>query len=69
MVSKSEENLTTIAVSRRNHLILEALGKKGQTFDDVLTELLSVITQQSRGKTGHSKFPANLLQVQTKEGE
>ena len=69
MALKSEENLTTIAVSRKNHLILEALGRKGQSFDDILTELLSVITQYPQDKNGQSKFPANFSQVQIKEGE
>jgi hypothetical protein len=55
MVLETEENLTTIAVSKRNHLILEALGKKGQTFDDIITELLSAITQYPQDKIGQMK--------------
>jgi hypothetical protein len=68
MVLETEENLTTIAVSRKNHLILSMLGKKGQSFDDVLTELLSVITQYPQDKIGQmKKSPANFLQVQTSQ--
>jgi hypothetical protein len=40
MVLSLEENQTTIAVSRKNHQILSKRGKKGQSFDDVLTDVL-----------------------------
>jgi hypothetical protein len=45
ILETEEENLTTIAVSRKNHSILSMLGKKGQSFNDVLTELLSVVIE------------------------
>lgn len=32
--------LTTISVSRKTKDALEKLGKKGQTYDDVIQELL-----------------------------
>lgn len=31
---------TTISISRRNHHILLRLGQKGQTFDEIVTELV-----------------------------
>jgi hypothetical protein len=38
------EKLTTIAISRRNHILLSKLGIKGQSFDDVLTRVLDMAT-------------------------
>lgn len=34
---------TTICVSRRNHELLMTLGKKGDSFDDILTQVLDKI--------------------------
>ncbi|MDQ6865302.1 MAG: hypothetical protein M3044_15930 [Thermoproteota archaeon] len=43
-MSSLEENQTTIAISRRNHDVLSNLGKKGQSFDEILTEVLNKTT-------------------------
>jgi hypothetical protein len=40
-MSSLEENQTTIAISKRNHDVLSNLGKKGQSFDEILTEVLN----------------------------
>lgn len=62
MVS-SEENQTTIAISRKNHQELSNRGKKGQSFDEILTEVLCMATEymqenkrlrQPKTRAGHS---------------
>ena len=55
----SEENHTTIAISRKNHKILSKLGEKGKSFDDILTGLLNKQTTeyiQENKDLGQSKF-------------
>lgn len=37
---------TTISLSKKNHLKLMRIGKKGQSFDVILTELLEKISQE-----------------------
>jgi hypothetical protein len=37
------DQTTTICVSRRNHQLLMQLGKKGESFDDILTQILGKI--------------------------
>jgi len=34
-------DVTTISISRRNHARLQELGRKGATFDDILSEVLN----------------------------
>lgn len=43
MVDTKKRNYvtTTISVSRKNHMFLTELGKKGQSFDEILSELLT----------------------------
>jgi predicted CopG family antitoxin len=41
MAYKSEEKTTTITISRKNHQTLSGMGKKGQSFDQILTEVLT----------------------------
>ena len=45
-----QENLTRIAISRKNHRLLSKLGTKGQSFDDVLTGVLNKATGVYRKK-------------------
>ena len=55
----SEENHTTIAISRKNHQILSKLGEKGKSFDDILTGLLNKQKTeyiQENEDLGQSKF-------------
>jgi flagellar hook-basal body complex protein FliE len=49
----SEKSQTTIAVSRKNHRLLSKLGRKGQSFDDVLTEMLTNITDTQTIREGN----------------
>jgi hypothetical protein len=44
-----ENNATTIAISKRNRETLCDLGKKGQSFDQILTQVLNIATE-NRGK-------------------
>jgi flagellar motor component MotA len=41
MKDTDEMTTTTISISRRNHLRMMERGKKGQSFDDILTEMLN----------------------------
>jgi predicted CopG family antitoxin len=45
----NEQKLTTIAVSYQNYLILKRLGGAGDSFNDVLTELLKNLTKANNG--------------------
>jgi hypothetical protein len=47
---------TTIAVSKKNHLELSELCKKGQSFDSILTEVLKELNDWKENKDGQSKF-------------
>lgn len=47
---------TTIAISRRNHLELSALCKKGQSFDHVLTQVLQKLKEYKENGVGQSEF-------------
>jgi hypothetical protein len=40
MAMTNINDVTTISISRRNHARLQELGRKGATFDDILTEVL-----------------------------
>jgi hypothetical protein len=42
----SEQNFTTIAISKKNHQVLSELGKKGESFDSVLSHLLNKIVDR-----------------------
>lgn len=35
-----DENLTTIAIKKQTHNKLMEIGSKGQTFDEIINELL-----------------------------
>ena len=48
--------LTTIAISRKNHLELSQLCRKGQSFDSVLTLVLKKLKESEENKDGQSKF-------------
>lgn len=47
---------TTIAISKKNHLELSGLCKKGQSFDSILTEVLRKLKENEENKDGQSKF-------------
>jgi len=40
IMDKSHNKLTTISISHENYLILKGLGSTGDSFNDVLTQLL-----------------------------
>jgi predicted CopG family antitoxin len=44
-MAKSNSKLTTIAVSEENYLALKRLGSAGDSFNDVVTEVLKKIKQ------------------------
>ena len=46
---------TTIAISKRNHLVLSTLCKKGQSFDHVLTQVLKELKEYRENSVGQSK--------------
>jgi hypothetical protein len=54
MISETHSQ-TTIAISRKNHIELSELCKKGQTFDEVLTHVLKKIKETDENKNGQSK--------------
>ena len=57
-----EQNLqTTIAISRRNHLELSALCKKGESYDHVLTQILNELKKYKENGVGQSKFGIKIL--------
>jgi hypothetical protein len=39
----------TIAVSKKNHLALIAMGRKNQTFDEILSEILERLGGNDQG--------------------
>jgi hypothetical protein len=41
IMAHTKEKQTTISISRKNHLVLTTIGRKGQSFDDILSEFLS----------------------------
>ena len=49
---KSNNKLTTIAVSTENYLALKRLGSAGDSFNDVVTEVLKKVKQPSQTDTG-----------------
>jgi predicted CopG family antitoxin len=42
---KSTNKLTTIAVSKENYLALKRLGSAGDSFNDVVTEVIKKVKQ------------------------
>lgn len=40
---KSEANRTSISISRKTHECLSTIGKKGDSFDDIIQQLLSKV--------------------------
>ena len=44
-MAKTRNKLTTIAVSSKNHLALKRLGNTGDSFNDVVTEILRKIKE------------------------
>lgn len=55
---KTKEYPTTMAISKRNHQVLAELGKKGQSFDNILSEVLNKVTEytQENKDVRQSKF-------------
>jgi hypothetical protein len=45
------EESTTISISRSNHARLQELGRKGATFDDIITQVLDRKTRLLLPKT------------------
>ena len=45
---RSEGDQTTISISRKNHQALSKLGAKGQSFDDVISEILRISTDSQQ---------------------
>jgi hypothetical protein len=56
ILNHEKDQLTTIAISRKNHLELSELCKKGQSFDNLLTQVLMNIKESNENKDGQSKF-------------
>ena len=52
-----EDNQTTIAISKRNHETLSGLGKKGQSFDQIPTNVLNIATEYRRHEKEESRRP------------
>ncbi len=50
MLYKRQFAQTTIAISRKNHENLLMMGRKGQTFDDILSELLMAKVSDNQGQ-------------------
>jgi DNA-binding SARP family transcriptional activator len=44
---ESRTKQTTIAISKRNHEFLLEFGRKGQSFDDVITEIRNRLEEKS----------------------
>ena len=44
----SSKNLKQIAVSEENYLILKGLGSAGDSFNDVVTDVLKKVTQPEK---------------------
>jgi hypothetical protein len=47
---KSTGEITTISISRKNHLRLMEIGKKGESFDGILSRVLSHTTPKSEAQ-------------------
>jgi hypothetical protein len=55
---------TTIAISKRNHEFLTEIGRKGQSFDDVITEIRNGLEK----KSGNKVYNKNLLKTDGRVG-
>jgi predicted CopG family antitoxin len=51
-LTKSRIKLTTIAVSEENYLALKRLGSAGDSFNDVVTEVLKKVKEPLQTDTG-----------------
>jgi predicted CopG family antitoxin len=51
-LTKSRNRLTTIAVSEENYLALKRLGSAGDSFNDVVTEVLKKVKEPLQTDTG-----------------
>jgi predicted CopG family antitoxin len=51
-----KHGLTTISISVENYLALKQLGKTGDSFNNVITQLLRNISTQTRSKRIHNQF-------------
>jgi predicted CopG family antitoxin len=51
-LSKPRNRLTTIAVSEENYLALKRFGSAGDSFNDVVTEVLKKVKEPSQTDTG-----------------
>lgn len=49
---KANNKLTTIAISEENYLALKRLGSAGDSFNDVVTEVLKKIKRPLQADTG-----------------
>jgi hypothetical protein len=50
MQMESTGEITTISISRKNHLRLMDIGKKGESFDDIISRVLSQTTPKSEAQ-------------------
>ena len=66
----SKKNQTTIAISKRNRQVLSELGKKGQSFDNVLSEVLNKVTadREENKEVRQPKFRVERSGALTTEG-
>ena len=55
-MTKQRNKLTTIAVSEQNYLALKRLGSAGDSFNDVISEVLKKVRQplQTDSRVGRS---------------
>ena len=51
-MTKQRNKLTTIAVSEENYLALKRLGSAGDSFNDVVTEVLKKVKEPLQTDTG-----------------
>lgn len=51
-MTRSSNKLTTIAVSKENYLALKRLGNAGDSFNDVVTEVLKKVKEPLQTDVG-----------------
>ena len=56
-MSSLENSPTTIAVSRQNRQALSDFGKKGESFDEILTKVLNIATEYQEKEKEESQQP------------
>jgi predicted CopG family antitoxin len=69
-LTKQRNRLTTIAVSEENYLALKRLGSAGDSFNDVVTEVLKKVKQplQTDSRVGRSGDQNAMDDVKTTPG-